>query len=93
MRGQRVRRLPWLVVGGLVFAALLLATFLAPEQVAVPDYARRFLGPFEAPPMGTDDRGIPFPIRTSRRRNRDVTSCGGWVRGHVDVGDSRAHSM
>ena len=27
MRGQRVRRLPWLVVGGLVFAALLLATF------------------------------------------------------------------
>lgn len=60
MRGQRVLRGPWLLTGGLIFFALALATLLAPERVSVPDFDQRFLGPFEAPPFGTDDRGIPL---------------------------------
>jgi ABC-type dipeptide/oligopeptide/nickel transport system permease subunit len=47
-------------VSGLVFLALGLATVFAPDQVSIPDFDRRFMGPFAAPPMGTDDRGIPL---------------------------------
>jgi ABC-type dipeptide/oligopeptide/nickel transport system permease subunit len=60
MRGQRVNRLPSLLVGGGILAALVVATLLAPEKVSVPVFEEAFLGPFQAPPMGTDNRGIPL---------------------------------
>jgi ABC-type dipeptide/oligopeptide/nickel transport system permease subunit len=50
----------WLAVALGCFGVLSLAALLAPEYVSVPDLKSRYLGPFEAPPFGTDERGIPL---------------------------------
>ncbi len=58
--GRRESRLPWLILAGLLLGGLLLASWMAPDFVDPPQLDRRDLGPLEAPPFGTDDRGIPL---------------------------------
>lgn len=58
--GTRVARTPWLVVAGVLLGTLLLASVLAPDFVDTPIPDRKYLGFLEAPPLGTDDRGVPL---------------------------------
>ncbi|MEQ1572040.1 MAG: hypothetical protein ABMA64_40810 [Myxococcota bacterium] len=51
-------RTGWLVVAGVLLAGLLGASAIAPEFLSVPEPSRAYLLPWEAPPFGTDDRGI-----------------------------------
>lgn len=53
-------RLLWLSLAGALLGALLLGTLLAPDFLPTPQPKRAFLGPLAAPPLGTDDRGIPL---------------------------------
>lgn len=50
----------WAGVAALLLVALLAASRAAPDFVSTPDLGRTFLGPLQAPPLGTDDRGIPL---------------------------------
>lgn len=59
-RGNRAARTPWLVLAGVILGGLIVASLMAPEFVDSPELDRTFLGPLEAPPFGTDDRGIPL---------------------------------
>lgn len=62
-QGQTWRRI-WLAVGLAIFACLLLATVMAPENLSAPamdSVTRRATaekGPFTIPPFGTDEMGI-----------------------------------
>lgn len=58
-RGQRG---PWLLVAAVLLAALLGATVGAPEYLPKPELDRAYLGPLGAPPLGTDDRGLPLHL-------------------------------
>lgn len=59
MRSEDRQRLPWLMVSGLVLAGLGVAAFLAPDNIqALHNHEMANLGPLEAPPFGTDSRGI-----------------------------------
>ena len=49
-----------LILGLSLLFALFLAGALAPEYVSTPELDHRFEGFFEAPPFGTDERGIPL---------------------------------
>lgn len=60
MRERRSARGPWLVVAVVLLVGLLAAAAAAPEFVDSPALDRRYLSPLEAPPFGTDDRGIPL---------------------------------
>ncbi len=58
MSRSRNRRLPWLVLGGVLLAILVGASAAAPDFLSTPEPERAMLGPLEAPPFGTDERGI-----------------------------------
>lgn len=58
MRGQRAARLPWIILAVALLGSLLVGAAMAPEFVSTPNLDGRYLGPLQAPPMGTDDRGI-----------------------------------
>ncbi len=58
MRGQRAARLPWIILAVALLGGLLVGAAMAPEFVSTPNLDGRYLGPLQAPPMGTDDRGI-----------------------------------
>ena len=58
--GPRVARVPWLILAGVILASLLAAAFMAPDFVDSPLLDQRYATPFESPPMGLDDRGIPL---------------------------------
>ena len=58
MRGGIDTRSIWLAVGLFLLFVLLVASAMAPEFVSTPDLDRRYLSPSQAPPFGTDDRGI-----------------------------------
>lgn len=58
MSRRRVQRGAWLAVAAVLLAGLAAASLVAPEFLSTPDPKRAFLGPLEAPPFGTDDRGI-----------------------------------
>lgn len=47
-----------MIAGSAVLLGLVVASLAAPDFLSVPDPKRAFLGPFAAPPFGTDDRGI-----------------------------------
>ncbi len=51
-----------LTVASAGMAALLLAGALAPEFLPVPELGTRMAPPWEAPPLGRDDRGIPLHL-------------------------------
>jgi ABC-type dipeptide/oligopeptide/nickel transport system permease subunit len=57
---RRAGRLPWLLAGLAMLGVLLVMSVLAPEYLSTPDPSRAALGPSEAPPFGTDERGIPL---------------------------------
>lgn len=48
----------WLVLAAALLGGLAVASMSAPEFLSTPDPKSAFLGPFESPPFGTDDRGI-----------------------------------
>jgi ABC-type dipeptide/oligopeptide/nickel transport system permease subunit len=54
------RRKLWFALGAACFAVIAAMGLLAPEYVATPDSSRAYLGPAAAPPLGTDERGIPL---------------------------------
>lgn len=58
MRGTG--RFGWLALAAGLLTALLLASVFAPEQLDLPRPEFKHLGPWEAPPFGTDERGIPL---------------------------------
>lgn len=60
MRGQRVARGAWLLVAATILVGLVVSSMMAPEFVDPPNFDLRNAGPFTAPPMGVDDRGIPL---------------------------------
>jgi ABC-type dipeptide/oligopeptide/nickel transport system permease subunit len=51
-------RWPWLALATALLGVLLAASALAPEFLPTPQPDRAYLGPLEAPPFGTDDRGL-----------------------------------
>jgi ABC-type dipeptide/oligopeptide/nickel transport system permease subunit len=55
--GERAR-LVWLSVAAVLLCGLVASTLAAPDFVSTPDLDRKFLGPLQGPPFGTDDRGI-----------------------------------
>jgi len=57
MRSRGTRGL-WGIVALLLLAGLMLLAGTAPEFLSTPDLDRIALGPSDAPPFGTDDRGI-----------------------------------
>ncbi len=57
MRSRGTRGL-WGIVGLVLLAGLMVLAGMAPEFLSTPDLDRIALGPSEAPPLGTDDRGI-----------------------------------
>jgi ABC-type dipeptide/oligopeptide/nickel transport system permease subunit len=60
MRRGATRRTVWLVVGLVMLGALVISSIIAPDFVARPDLSARYLGPLDAPPLGTNDMGIPL---------------------------------
>ncbi len=56
----RVARWPWLLLACTILLGLFAAAIGAPEFVSMPNPDARYLGPFEAPPMGMDDMGKPL---------------------------------
>lgn len=60
MRGSRSSRWPLLLVAGGIFGGLLLSSLMAPDYVDTPILEKAFEAPWEAPPFGRDDRGIPL---------------------------------
>jgi ABC-type dipeptide/oligopeptide/nickel transport system permease subunit len=59
MRRVDAQRWFWMVLSGGVLLCLLLASWMAPENIqALHNHSLANLGPLEAPPLGTDDRGI-----------------------------------
>jgi ABC-type dipeptide/oligopeptide/nickel transport system permease subunit len=52
-------RLVWLAVGLVCVFLLVAGGLLAPESLSKPDLSAKYLAPWSAFPMGTDDRGIP----------------------------------
>lgn len=50
----------WLVVAASLLALLLAASWAAPEHMGAPRPDMASLGPLQAPPFGTDDRGHPL---------------------------------
>ncbi len=59
MRSRGTRAL-WIVVAMVFVFGLLALAAIAPDFLPTPDLDRIALGPLEAPPFGTDDRGIPL---------------------------------
>lgn len=57
MRSRGTRGL-WGIVALLLLAGLMALAAMAPEFLSTPDLDRIALGPGDAPPFGTDDRGI-----------------------------------
>ncbi len=55
---RRAGRLPWLLLGLTLLGLLLAMTWFAPDYLSTPVPSRAALGPAEAPPFGTDERGI-----------------------------------
>lgn len=55
---RRAGRLPWLIASFVVLFVLLGMTVAAPDFLSTPEPSRAALGPLEAPPFGTDERGI-----------------------------------
>ena len=53
-------RRAWGLLALLMLSALLLLGFTAPDFLSTPEPDRASLSMFEAPPFGTDDRGIPL---------------------------------
>jgi ABC-type dipeptide/oligopeptide/nickel transport system permease subunit len=53
-----VSRGAWLAVAAVLLAGLCVASAIAPEFLSTPEPSRAYLPPWEAPPFGTDDRGI-----------------------------------
>jgi len=60
MRRGSTSRTVWLVIGLVMLGALVIGSMLAPDFVAHPDLSARYLGPLDAPPLGTNDMGIPL---------------------------------
>ena len=58
-RGARASRI-WPVVGGAIFAALVVASLAAPDFLSSAQIERSYLGPVQAPPFGTDSLGVPL---------------------------------
>lgn len=58
MRAQQVHRRLWLSIAAFLLGGLLLASWMAPEFLSTPQLDRRYLSPLQAPPLGTDERGI-----------------------------------
>lgn len=56
-RHARVRQL-WLVVGAVILGGLFVASVAAPDFLSAADRSRAYLGPFDAPPFGTDYNGV-----------------------------------
>jgi ABC-type dipeptide/oligopeptide/nickel transport system permease subunit len=57
---MRPRRLPGLALAATLLGALVALAAAAPEFLPPPDLAATRLPPWEAPPFGTDERGIPL---------------------------------
>jgi len=55
-----MRRRVWAWTSIALMCALIVASGLAPDFVDTPRLDAAWLGPLQAPPMGTDDRGIPL---------------------------------
>jgi ABC-type dipeptide/oligopeptide/nickel transport system permease subunit len=53
-----VSRAAWLVLAGVLLGGLVVGASLAPDFLSTPVPDRAYLPPWEAPPFGTDDRGI-----------------------------------
>jgi ABC-type dipeptide/oligopeptide/nickel transport system permease subunit len=60
MRKGTADRVTWLVVALGILGGLVLAGSMAPEFLARPDLSLRHVGPFAAPPLGTDTMGRPL---------------------------------
>lgn len=60
MAEARPARGPAMALAVALFAGLAVLAAVAPEFVRTPDLSARYLLPWEAPPFGTDDRGIPL---------------------------------
>lgn len=58
MIDHRRWRWPWIGLAGTMFLVLAILAFVAPEFVSTPVLSARYLSPADAPPFGTDDRGI-----------------------------------
>ena len=59
---RRAERGPWLLLAAVLLAVLLGASLTSPEFLPTPDLDRAYLGPLDAPPFGTDDRGLPLHL-------------------------------
>jgi ABC-type dipeptide/oligopeptide/nickel transport system permease subunit len=57
---QRVVRVPWIVLTAAMLGILAVLALLAPDFVSTPVLANKYLLPWQAPPFGTDERGIPL---------------------------------
>lgn len=63
MRRRPLSQRVWLTVSFAVLVLLLVAGLTAPEFLPTPDLSRAALGPLQAPPLGTDDRGVSLVPR------------------------------
>jgi ABC-type dipeptide/oligopeptide/nickel transport system permease subunit len=62
MSRQRVVRGPFLWAAGAILVGLVAATFAAPEFLPTPILENAFKKPWEVPPLGADDRGLPLHL-------------------------------
>lgn len=60
MKRRTGARIAWLGVATVLFGALVAASVAAPEFLSTPKPELALKGPFEAPPLGIDDWGIPI---------------------------------
>nr|MBA2319889.1 hypothetical protein [Deltaproteobacteria bacterium] len=57
---SRRLRAPALAAALGMLAILSLLAWMAPDFVSTPDLSARYLAPWESPPFGRDERGIPL---------------------------------
>ncbi len=62
MSRRRVVRAPFLYGAGVLFLGLLAASVTAPEFLPTPELSAAYALPWEAPPLGNDDRGLPLHL-------------------------------
>lgn len=59
MRGNSTKR-TWLAIGLFILALFIIASMIAVDGTVKPEVARAYQTPFESPPFGRDERGIPL---------------------------------
>lgn len=62
MSRRRVTRGPFLYAAAALFAALAAASLAAPEFLPTPELSAAYALPWDAPPLGNDDRGLPLHL-------------------------------